>query len=77
MDKGSGFGIFSDPNPGDPKRPDPVCWIMYGIHIICTRYRKGLDIKQGRKVKCTKHEKVHLPVPQESDIRRENSLYAG
>ena len=23
MDKGSGSGIFQDPDPGDPKRPDP------------------------------------------------------
>ena len=23
MDKGSGSGIFPDPDPGDPKRPDP------------------------------------------------------
>ena len=24
MDKGSGSGIFPDPDPGDPKRPDPT-----------------------------------------------------
>ena len=24
VDKGSGSGIFPDPNPGDPKRPDPT-----------------------------------------------------
>ena len=23
MDKGSGSGIFPEPDPGDPKRPDP------------------------------------------------------
>ena len=24
VDKGSGSGIFPDPEPGDPKRPDPT-----------------------------------------------------
>ena len=24
VDKGSGSGIFPDPDPGDPKRPDPT-----------------------------------------------------
>ena len=24
MDEGSGSGIFPDPDPGDPKRPDPT-----------------------------------------------------
>ena len=24
MDKGSGSGIFPDPDPGDPKKPDPT-----------------------------------------------------
>ena len=36
MDKGcgSGSGIFPDPDPGDPKRPDPIYTVNHSIYIV-------------------------------------------
>ena len=41
MDKGSGSGIFPDPDPGDPKRPDPT-GSGYATLVFTTNERAGI-----------------------------------
>ena len=44
MDKGSGSGIFPDPDPGDPKRPDPDPQHCFLRCEIFTTYLRRLVI---------------------------------
>ena len=61
MDKGSGSGIFPDPDPvsGDPKRPDPdpqYCFINPFLH---SQSSSRLD-NVGDNVFCIQFLKLHF-----------------
>ena len=42
--KGSGSGIFPDPDSGDPKRPDPDPQHCTGIYFNTLAAAPGLDL---------------------------------
>ena len=48
MDKGSGSGIFPDPDPGDQKRPDPQHWLKHTAHWVKSKTDKIRSLLAGK-----------------------------
>ena len=65
VDKGSGSSIFTDPDPGDPKRLDldPQHWFLHGHFPKCHHSIYGY--KYMLRTKC----KSYLPVDDKSCIK--------